>query len=90
MKTQNEMRSKFEKLGDIANLIQEGGAFYCDKDDWYLCQNIDHSAIEMALDVAWYTYQEQQKKIDSVLNLVCKLQYSSGERIYSETKGVLK
>lgn len=90
MKTQNEMRSEFEKLEEIANLIQGGNAFYCDKGDWYLCQNIDHSAIEMALDMAWYAFKEQQKKIDDVLNLVCKLQYSSGERIYSEVKELLK
>ncbi|MBQ0111515.1 MAG: hypothetical protein KBT03_00125 [Bacteroidales bacterium] len=67
------MREQFEKLPEIANLIQEGNAFYCDKGDWYLCPNIDDSAIETALDMAWYTFQEvhkelleQQKRIDTV------------------------
>ena len=64
------MREQFEKLPEIANLIQEGDAFYCDKGEWYLCPNIDDSAIEMALDKAWYAFQEQQKRIDAIKNLM--------------------
>lgn len=87
------MREQFEKLPEIANLIQEGNAFYCDKGDWYLCPNIDHSATEMALDMAWYAYQEQQKKIDSVIRLLDeKSMYhkTSGDRfVFSEDVGEL-
>ena len=64
------MREQFERLPEIANLMQEGNAFYCDKGEWYLCPNIDDSAIEMALDMAWYAFQEQQKKIDAIKNLM--------------------
>lgn len=42
-------------------------------------------------------WNHQQKKVDdlesklqSVLNLACKLQHSSGDRIYSEIKELLK
>lgn len=58
------MRSEFEKLPEIAILIREGEASYHESKDWYLCENIDCSAIELALDTAWYAFQEQQKIIN--------------------------
>ena len=33
---------------------------------------------------------ELQARIDSALNTLCKLQYSSGERIYNDVGGILK
>lgn len=33
---------------------------------------------------------ELQARIDEALNTLCKLQYSSGERIYSEVGNILK
>lgn len=64
------MRDNFEALPEIAKLIKEGDAFYCDKGDWYLCKDVDNSAIELALETAWYAFQEQQKKIDAVLEYI--------------------
>ena len=81
------MREQFENLPVIAEIIKEGvfwdGEIYrrtaiCKLTHLYYVRG------------AWYAFQEQQKKIDEVLNLVCKLQYSSGERIYSEVKELLK
>ena len=59
-----ETREKFEALPRIAKLIKQGEAFYCNKGNYYLCQDIDNSAIELALDVAWHAFQEQQKIIN--------------------------
>lgn len=57
------MREEFEKLPEIARIIKEHDAFYCNKGEWYLCPDDDQFA-EAYLDGAWYAYQEQQKKID--------------------------
>ncbi len=92
MKTQNEMRGEFEKLPEIARVIACDEIKWCDTYHWYRTDNTDANSIYHVawLNGAWYAFQEQQKKIDDVLNLVCKLQYSSGERIYSEVKELLK
>lgn len=66
-----ELRKQFEDLPEIEKLIKEGDTFYCDKGNWYLCRGIDNSAIDLALETAWYAFQEQQKKIDSLLDHVC-------------------
>lgn len=47
---------------------------------------------------AWYAGQQSQQakidelqaRIDSALNTLCKLQYSSGERIYNDVGSILK
>ena len=87
------MRDQFEKLPEIERRIAESNSLNYDKEsngwrspewDSTTCCNEDF------VNAAWYAFQEQQKKIDDVLNLVCKLQYSSGERIYSEVKELLK
>ena len=33
---------------------------------------------------------ELQKRIDEALNMLCKLQYSSGDRIYNDVGNILK
>ena len=87
------MRDQFEKLPEIARRIAESNSLNYNEEfkgwrspewDSTTCCNEDF------VNAAWYAFQEQQKKIDDVLNLVCKLQYSSGERIYSEVKELLK
>ena len=82
-----EMREQFEKLPEIRDSISEHIVFIGNK---YTTPNPDFYDLVNWLNGAWYAFQEQQKKIDEVLNLVCKLQYSSGERIYSEVKELLK
>ena len=81
------MREQFEKLPEIRDSISEHIVFIGNK---YTTPNPDFYDLVNWLNGAWYAFQEQQKKIDEVLNLVCKLQYSSGERIYSEVKELLK
>ncbi len=82
----NNLRSEFEKLPEVKKLIDEGKAFYCDKGDWYLCKDIDNREIELALDSAWYAFQEQQKKIDelkkSITDSMNKNGYWSGINDY--------
>ena len=62
------MREQFEKLPEIAKIIKERNAFYCNKGDYYLCP--DDQFAESYLDGAWYTYQEQQKKVSEVINMM--------------------
>ena len=81
------MREQFEKLPEIRDSISEHIVFIGNK---YTTPNPDFYDLVNWLNGAWYAFQEQKKKIDEVLNLVCKLQYSSGERIYSEVKELLK
>lgn len=90
MKTEREF---FEKLPEISDLVEHFD--FSDDTNTYHIRYDDMDDDRKRLDVmylggAWYAFQEQQKKIDEVLNLVCKLQYSSGERIYSEVKELLK
>lgn len=59
------MRSEFEKLPEIAKIIKEHDAFYCNKGEWYLCPDDDQFA-EAYLDGAWYAHQEQQKRINAI------------------------
>lgn len=61
-----ENREKFEALPRVAKLIKQGEAFYCNKGNYYLCLDIDNSAIELALDIAWYAFQEQENKIKAL------------------------
>lgn len=59
--------------------------------------NDGFNSYDDARDAAKDAWQEQQSKIDELqgwideaLNTLCKLQYSSGERIYSEVGNILK
>lgn len=82
------MKEQFEKLLEIAEKLKH---VWWNEDRNQYCDTGKHPSSNGAfLNGALYAYIEQQKKIDEVLNLVCKLQYSSGERIYSEVKELLK
>ena len=91
MKTQDEMRSEFEKLPEIAMVLEENPDIRFEGDN-YIYHGLDEATALATMFIfgAYYAFQEQQKKIDNVLNLVCKLQYSSGERIFGEVKELLK
>ena len=85
------MREKFEKIPYVKSRLDD--VFFVDEENTYLPHQWDDadSVNNMHfINGAWYSFQEQQKKIDEVLNLVCKLQHSSDERIYSEVKELLK
>lgn len=85
-------REKFEKLPEIAEKIKRSRLNFSKSLNRYLISSMsDDDQFDCDfVNGALYAFQEQQKKIDEVLNLVCKLQYSSGERIYSEVKELLK
>ena len=85
------MREEFEKLPEICSLIND--LSFDDDANEYVAkiQNpFEHDSNECFVNGAWYAYQEQQKKLNGALDLACKLQYSSGERIYNEIKELLK
>ncbi len=84
------MRSEFEKLEEIKTHLEHGNVFFNEEKQTYASEFSALHVVACYVNGAWYAFQEQQKKIDDVLNLVCKLQYSSGERIYSEVKELLK
>lgn len=66
------MREEFEKLPEIAanlhNVVfDKGSNEYLPKKMGYII----HEFSAYYLNGAWHTYQEQQKKIDSMLDHVC-------------------
>ena len=61
------MRERFEKLPEIAEIIKNEKAVFVG--DGYRIRGNDRA--EAYLDGAWYAFQEQQKKIDSMLDHVC-------------------
>lgn len=63
----------FEELPEIKKLIEEGDAFYCNKGEWYLCKNVDDSAIELALDTALSVFKGQQQEIEKLKSKIVKL-----------------
>ncbi len=74
MKTQNEMRSEFEKLEDIASEIEnsDGELYFCETEKRYKNHRVFQDAQTGFMNGAWYAFQEQQKKIDTVLNYVSR------------------
>ena len=81
------MREEFEKLPEIADSLSDHIVFIGNK---YTTPNPSFYDLVNWLNGAWYAYQEQQNKLNGVLDLACKLQYSNGERIYNEIKELLK
>ena len=84
------MREEFEKLPIVAKYLpyvffNKETQGYCSKSD-----NMVPLDFALFLNGAWYAFQEQQNKLNGVLDLACKLQYSNGERIYNEIKELLK
>ena len=84
------MREQLDKLPEIRKIMNENGIYFMNHSGWYEARDFKDFEYEQYINGAWYAFQEQQKQIDDVLNLVCELQYSSGERIYSEVKELLK
>lgn len=67
MKTQNEMRSEFERLEEIARMVACDDVKWCDVYNWYRTDNTDANSIYHIswLNGAWYAFQEKQKEIDA-------------------------
>ena len=51
---------EFSKIPEIARIIEEHKAFYCNKGNWWLCPDDDQFA-EAYLDGAWFMFQELNK-----------------------------
>lgn len=61
MKTQNEMRSEFEKLGNVKPVIS--ACTFDETIDEYRSSKLPEYSLGF-VNGAWYAFQEQQKKID--------------------------
>ena len=78
MKTQDEMRGEFERLGCVRTILSKGLFFYSSYANCYkfidtmVCINAKPSQHKNHgyLNGAWYAFQEQQKKIDKALKHV--------------------
>lgn len=65
------MREDFEKLPEIAKIIPKDSAFMFSEEDNCYFDYDETRRIEGFINGAWYAFQEQQKKIDSILDHVC-------------------
>ena len=72
MKTQNEMRSEFEKLEEIKTHLEHGNVFFNEEKQTYASEFSSLHVVACYVNGAWYAFQEQQKKIDTVLNYVSR------------------
>lgn len=94
------LRSKFEALPEIKKKLSMCEWSYSQFFDSYLVDDPCSGFINGAWEVFKGQYKiqqeqhneilEKQHKIDTALNLLCKLQYSSGERIYKEVQEILE
>lgn len=60
------MREQFEKLPRIAKIIPKDSAFMFSEEDNCYFDYDDTRRIEGFINGAWYSFQEQQKKIDKL------------------------
>ena len=69
----SELRKQFEVLPEIKRIVSCDEIKWCNVYNWYRTNNTDaNSTYHVAwLNGAWYAFQEQQKKIDSLLDHVC-------------------
>ncbi len=72
MKTQNEMRGEFEELEEIRKIMNENGIYFMNHSGWYEAGDFKDFEYEQYINGAWYAFQEQQKRIDTVLNYVSR------------------
>ena len=63
MKTEREF---FEKLPEIRKIMNENGIYFMNHSGWYEARDFKDFEYEQYINGAWYIYQEQQKKIDSL------------------------
>lgn len=62
------MREQFERLPEIAKMIESGDVWWSEK---YNSYSGSDSELGCYVGGAWYAFKEQQKKIDSMLDRVC-------------------
>lgn len=95
------MNKEFERIERVREILSKYKWFFDVNCNQYVLESYasDIRAVCASnyLDGLWWMFQEsrkqiqeQQNKIDSVLNKLSQLQYSSGERCYNEIKELLK
>ena len=81
------MREEFEKLPNICSLIND--LIFDDDSNEYVAkiQNpFEHDSNECFVNGAWYAYQEQQKKIEGLVNIIntgLKIEQNMSNQIHS-------
>lgn len=66
----NELHKRFEALPEIKERISLNSMKFCEKGNLYYTEVGSHISAAWVTG-AWYAFQEQQKKIDSLLDHVC-------------------
>ena len=69
------MREQFEKLPEIRKIMNENGIYFMNHSGWYEARDFKDFEYEQYINGAWYTFQEQQKKIDGALKELELLNY---------------
>lgn len=86
------MREEFEKLLYIADKLES--IYYCENIECYTEKpNYKFCSISTYVNGAWYAFQEQQKKIDAVLNAISQSELHGDRAIWGiqdEIKELLK
>ena len=63
-------------------------------DGWAIASNCTEDEAKIHFEAGQQSQQakidEWQAMVDEALNMLCKLQYSSGERIYNDVGNILK
>ena len=81
------MREQFEKLPEIADSLSEH--IYFGGDGFYYSSLVNFQGLVNWLNGAWYAFQEQQKKIDAIKNILSdELEYD--EVLIEKIKELLK
>ena len=61
------MREQFEKLPEIRKIMNENGIYFMNHSGWYEARDFKDFEYEQYINGAWYAFQEQQTKINAVL-----------------------
>lgn len=87
----NELRKQFEVLPEIEILLNRSNIFFSEDDMNYFTYNYDDQSLvdDHCIKLAWYAFQEQQKKIDMAMNRLNEFSWASDSDV-KEIKGLLK
>lgn len=90
----NKLREEFEKLPVIAHGIKHRQFYFDDQDDCYTPTSSSHYHDAVYANGALDAYQEQQAKIDAIVNIVREANLSGGNSsvaiVYDEIQKLLK
>ena len=86
-----ELRKQFEGLPEIEILLNRSNIFFSEDDMNYFTYNYDDQSLvdDHCIKLAWYAFQEQQKKIDIAMNRLNEFSWAS-ESDVKEIKELLK